>query len=155
MSTLLFPNPTVKAIQFTVNARPEPQGSSKGFVLPGKNGARPRAIITSANPKLKPYRQELTHTAMALLDSLGIQVPFAGKHVPVSVKMDFYLEKPASVAKKRDRLVVKPDLSKLIRSTEDALTGILYADDAQIVAGWFGKHYGTPERVEIMVQLLD
>jgi Holliday junction resolvase RusA-like endonuclease len=28
---------------------------------------------------------------------------------------------------------VKPDLTKLIRSTEDALTGILWVDDAQIV----------------------
>ena len=33
-----------------------------------------------------------------------------------------------------DRVGVKPDLSKLIRSTEDALSGIAYSDDARICA---------------------
>jgi Holliday junction resolvase RusA-like endonuclease len=155
MSTLPFPGKELKRLNFTVFARPEPQGSMKGFVIPGKGGRKPRAILTSDNKKLKPYRQELTNTATQELVDLGIQAPFAGKHVPVRLSCKFYLEKPASVAKKRERLVVKPDLSKLIRSTEDALTGIMYADDAQIVEGEYAKLYSTPERVEIWVQILD
>lgn len=153
MNTLLFPGP--KVVTFTVYAKPQPQGSMKGFVIPGKGGRKPRAILTSDNKNLKPYRQELTNTALEVLSTAGYERPFAGKHVPVRMTMKFYLEKPASVGKKRNRLVVKPDLSKLIRSTEDALTGIMYADDAQIVEGFFCKDYGTPERVEIVVQILD
>ena len=79
----------------------------------------------------------------------------AEKHIPVSIVMDFYLARPVSIPKKRREMVVKPDLSKLIRSTEDAMTGIVYADDAQIVEMTVKKHYGTPERVEILAIVVD
>ena len=46
---------------------------------------------------------------------------------------------------------MRPDLSKLIRATEDALTGIIYADDAQIVDIHAKKEYGLPERVEVTI----
>jgi Holliday junction resolvase RusA-like endonuclease len=140
---------TTNAIQFTVYAKAQPQGSSKAFVVKG------RAIVTSDNKKLKPYRQELTHTAMAMLAERGIEAPFAAKHVPVRLDINFYLERPPSVPKRRSRMVVKPDISKLVRATEDSLTGLLYADDAQIIGGSQFKHYGSPERVEILVQILE
>ena len=127
----------------------------KGFVLPGKMGAKPRAILTSDNKKLKPYRGEVTREAMVALGKAGIAEPFAEKHVPVSIIFDFYLQKPESAPKKRECPSVKPDLSKLIRSTEDAMTGILYADDAQVVSIEARKHYGTPERVEVSVRTID
>jgi len=38
---------------------------------------------------------------------------------------------------------VNPDVTKLIRSTEDALTGILWRDDKQIVHQVGNKKYGT------------
>lgn len=129
-------------------------GSMKGFVLPGKGGAKPRAILTSNNPKMKPYRQELTHSAMAEIRERGMVSPLAGKHVPVELILDFYFAKPESCPKKRTRIVVKPDMDKVIRATADALTGILYADDAQIVELSARKHYGTPERVEISMTVL-
>lgn len=141
-------------ITFVVYAKAEPQGSSRGFLLKGKWGAKDRVIITSANKKLKPYRQELTELAMVTLSNAGIERPLAGKHTPVSMAMDFYFAKPPSVPKKRRGMVVKPDLDKLIRSSSDALTGILYADDAQIVELTARKHYGTPERVEITVSIV-
>jgi Holliday junction resolvase RusA-like endonuclease len=37
--------------------------------------------------------------------------------------------------------MVKPDGSKLLRSTEDALSNLLYEDDARIVMGTFHKRY--------------
>lgn len=141
-------------VKFTVFARPEPQGSTKGFLLRGKFGAKDRVILTSANKKLKPYRQELTNTAMVSLNELGIQRPMADKHVPVSVVFDFYFEKPASIPKKRKHIAVKPDLDKICRSTLDSLTGILYKDDAQVVEISVRKHYGLPERAEIQAEIV-
>lgn len=142
-------------IDFTVYATPTPQGSMKGFVLPGKNGAKARAILTSDNSKLKPYRQEVTRCAMVALRDAGLPEPFAGKHVPVRITMDFYLAKPPSVPKKRTQHVVKPDCSKLVRAGEDALTGVMYTDDAQVVEISARKHYGSPERVIISVNILE
>jgi Holliday junction resolvase RusA-like endonuclease len=126
----------------------------KGFVFHGKAGAKPRAILTSSNSKMKPYRQELTLMAMAAMSKSNIPEPFAGKHVPVAVVMDFYMARPPSIPKKRSHLVVKPDLDKLIRATSDALSGILYADDAQVVDLSVRKHYGSPERVEVSATIL-
>jgi Holliday junction resolvase RusA-like endonuclease len=40
---------------------------------------------------------------------------------------------------------------KLARAVEDALTGVVWRDDAEIVAEGLAKLYGTPERVEISI----
>jgi crossover junction endodeoxyribonuclease RusA len=141
-------------IKFTAYVTPTPQGSMKGFVLPGKWGKKPRAILTSDNKKLKPYRGEVTREAMIALGNAGLEEPFAGKHVPVSLSLEFYLQRPPSIPKKRKCMVVKPDIDKLVRSTTDAMTGILYADDAQVVVLSAGKHYGVPERVEVVATIV-
>jgi crossover junction endodeoxyribonuclease RusA len=80
----------------------------------------------------------------------------AGRHIPVSVAVVFTFVRPASVSQKRTQMVVRPDLDKLIRAVLDALTGVLYEDDSQVVE--FDrprKQYGTRERVEVRVRVLD
>jgi crossover junction endodeoxyribonuclease RusA len=139
----------MRQITFTVYARPEPQGSMRGFNIGG------RVILTSNNKKMKPYRQELTHTAQVELGRLGVTMPVAGKHIPVSLVFDFFLARPPSVPKKRKEIVVKPDIDKLIRASVDALTGILYLDDAQVIEVSARKHYGVPERVNISMTVLE
>ncbi len=49
---------------------------------------------------------------------------------------------------------VKPDGTKLMRSTEDALTGILWADDAQVSAPLPLKVYGTKPGARVIVTSL-
>ena len=142
-------------IAFTVLDKPQPQGSTRGFVIPGKGGAKPRAIVTSDNKKMKPYRQQLSWAALQACEAAGISGLFADKHVPVAVEFLFFFAKPASINKKRTHLVVKPDIDKICRSTIDAMTGIVFADDAQIVQLTASKHYGIPERAEIIVTNLE
>lgn len=145
----------VNKISFTVLGRPQPQGSMKGFVLPGKDGKKPRAILTSDNTKMKPYRQQVGWAALSARAGAGYSGLFAEKQVAVSVEMKFYFEKPKSVSKKRLHMVVKPDADKISRSTIDAMTGILFADDAQIIQLSASKYYGLPERAEITVTNLE
>jgi len=135
--------------EFITYARPEPQGSMRGFV---RNG---RSILTSNNKKMKPYRQEVTNTAQNALLMETAELPLFGKHEPVSIRFKFYFQRPPSIPKKRVELVVKPDIDKIARATCDALTGILYADDAQIVEMTASKHYGTPERVEVSISAVE
>jgi Holliday junction resolvase RusA-like endonuclease len=147
MNTLFETSPAVPelagTVQFTVYGKPVPQGSSRAFFVK-KLG---RAVITSANAKLKPWRQMLSDTAQ----SLG--VPIIPKEIPVAMSLDFYFEKPASAPKKRIYPTVKPDTDKLIRSILDSLTGIVYVDDSQVVRfDHIEKHYGVPERCEISVR---
>ena len=48
-----------------------------------------------------------------------------------------------------------PDHDNLVKQISDALNGVAYADDAQIVQDRFGKRYGHPERTEVKITQLD
>jgi Holliday junction resolvase RusA-like endonuclease len=49
----------------------------------------------------------------------------------------------------------RPDLLKVARATEDALTGIVWADDSVIVAEHLYKRWGEREGVQVVVRTLD
>lgn len=113
------------AITIVVYGNPAPQGS-KRFVGTARNG---RGILVESSAKVKPWRQDVKAAA---LEARNGSLPLDG---PLVARLVFTLPKPKSAPKRRqswpDR---KPDLSKLLRSTEDALTdaGVI-ADDARIV----------------------
>lgn len=128
-------------ITITAFCTPQPQGSSRAFIRGG------RAVITSANKKLKPFRTEVTSCA---LEAMGNQtMPRFAKHEPVKLVITFMFHKPESTPKKRLFPVVKPDLDKLVRATLDSLTGVIFHDDAQVVQVMTEKIYGNVEGVRI------
>lgn len=129
-------------ISIQVYAKPEPQGSARAFIRGG------RAVITSANKKLKPFRSEVTGCA---IEAMGKQVmPRFAKHVPVRLAITFTFLKSDSIPKKRFFPVVKPDLDKILRATLDSLTGVIFHDDAQVVEVTTRKIYGDIEGVRII-----
>lgn len=126
---------------FTVLGHPEPQGSSKAFIPKGWS----RAVITGANSKNKPWRQQVAGCALTEMNG-NPPTPEA-----ISVKIAFYFLRPKSVSKKITHKTTKPDIDKLARSVLDALTGICYVDDSQVVEISVGKYFGIPERAEIQI----
>lgn len=118
-------------IEFIVYGSPAPQGSKK-FVGTTKSG---RGLMVESSKKVKPWRMDVKQAAEKLRDSLLGKTPITPLEGPLAVSMVFTLPKPTSAPKKRrtwpDR---KPDLSKLARSTEDAISDAgLWADDARVV----------------------
>ena len=118
-------------LSFTVYGKPEPQGSARAFVVKG------RAVVTSANPNIKGWRDLIASEARVQMQGLP---PVGG---PVEVRASFYLPRPKSV--KRVRPTVKPDLDKLARGVLDSLTNVVYRDDAQVTNLQVSKHYVTDE----------
>lgn len=120
-------------IRLTVFGMPAPQGSKK-FVGTTKEG---RGILVESSKKVKPWRMDVKAAAEGMMQ---------GKPAidgPITVLMTFTLPKPASAPKTKrtypDRM---PDLSKLVRSTEDALTDAgVWADDARIITLVASKVY--------------
>ena len=56
----------------------------------------------------------------------------------------------------RLRPVTKPDVSNVLKGVEDALKGVWYKDDSQIVEyGVLGKWYDDRPRIEIMMRELE
>jgi Holliday junction resolvase RusA-like endonuclease len=135
-------------LNFTVYGRAQPQGSTRAFIPKGWS----RAIITSDNPRLKSWRQELARAAMAAccdaeMDEFPVTV-----RVPLQVALRFYFSRPKKV--NCQHKTTRPDVDKLMRAALDGMTGIVYHDDSQVSHAMVSKEFGDPQRVEIYVATL-
>jgi Holliday junction resolvase RusA-like endonuclease len=115
------PDPVAPGLAFEVYGIARPKGSTRAFM---PKGAR-FPIITSANTGVKGWEDAIR----ARLQEVAGGVFFDG---PVSVAIVFRLPRPKS--RKRDRYHgTKPDLDKLVRGSLDALKGVIWKDDSQVV----------------------
>jgi Holliday junction resolvase RusA-like endonuclease len=108
-------------ITITVIGMPGPMGS-KRFVGTSKAG---RGILIESSKKVKPWREAVVFAAREN----------GGKLTgPVHLHVTFSCPRPKSAPKSHIYADRKPDLSKLVRSTEDALTDAgVWEDDARVV----------------------
>jgi Holliday junction resolvase RusA-like endonuclease len=111
-------------LSIVVYGDPAPQGSKKFVGMIAGRG-----MLVESSKRVKPWRQDVVAAAREVVAG---QAPLDGALV---VRMVFTLPKPASAPKrKRTWPNKKPDVSKLARSTEDALvTAGAITDDARIV----------------------
>jgi crossover junction endodeoxyribonuclease RusA len=123
------------SIRIVVYGSPAPQGS-KSFKGLAKSG---RAILAESSKKVRPWRQDVKAAAEQVRARLGLAL----LDEPLRVRMTFTLPKPLSAPKRRVTLPSRlPDLSKLVRSTEDAITDAgVWRDDARVVECTASKRY--------------
>lgn len=123
-------------ISFSVRGEPKPKGSMKALM---PRGAR-RPIVTHDNKGTKPWQIEVGWAAA----EHAPRKPWEGA---VRLKLTFFMPRPKSIPKRVVEHTKKPDLDKLARLVGDALKGIVYADDSQVVSiaaykvyavGWTG-----------------
>lgn len=146
MSTLFaMPKSSMTELAFTVVGTPVPQGSMRAFVPKGWT----RPIITAANSKTKPWRQEVAGTADTEIFNSDFK-PLMNCE-PVYVRIEFYFERPKSTKASVVHKITKPDVDKLLRSVLDALTGIVFKDDSQVIECEILKRFGSPARAEIRI----
>lgn len=133
-------------ISFRVYGIPQTKGSTKAFVRPGMRFP----VITNDNEKNKGWAATVSGEAQRHRPASG---PFAG---PVALVLCFKMKKPKGLPKRRKVWATKkPDLDKMVRSCKDALTGVMYLDDAQVVRLASEKEYDDAPGVVIIVQPLD
>lgn len=120
------------SIEFTVYGKPAQMGSKKAFVRGN------RAIITDDNSKQR--KQWANAVATAAAEAMDGRPLMDG---PVSLWVMFYFARPKShYGSGKNAGVLKdsapdchsqsPDLDKLIRCLNDALSGIVFRDDRQV-----------------------
>jgi Holliday junction resolvase RusA-like endonuclease len=135
----------MSTLSFFVHGKPAPGGSKKGFHNP-KTG---RVVIVDDCKRNKPWRESVKWAALEAMKTGGLTRPLSG---PLRVTFRFLVNRPkghfgsgknAAVLKLSAPLfpTTKPDVLKLSRSTEDALTGIAYEDDSQIVTEILHKRF--------------
>ena len=79
--------------------------------------------------------------------------------IPLDMRVFAYLGIPASAPKKKQELMrqnilrptKKPDFDNIGKITADALNGLAYHDDAQVVDSMIRKFYSDNPRVEILI----
>lgn len=122
---------------------------------------RPRATrmgkgIRLYDPKkVAVYKKQLGYLARQAMQERGLD-PFDG---PLEVYMVFYRPVQKSISQKElarrlsgvHRPTVKPDLDNYIKSTSDALNGILWADDNLIISLEAKKYYA--EQPHLIVEI--
>jgi Holliday junction resolvase RusA-like endonuclease len=148
--------PCASAITIIAFGTPGPQGSKsfKGTRATKSGGRAP--ILVESSKKVKPWREAVAEAATEALYRLPpaqrLAFPLAG---PLQAEMVFTLKPPARIPVERyvggvPYPAAYPDTSKLVRSTEDALTGLLWGDDAQVVRYTLVEklYLGTPGALE-------
>jgi len=117
---------------------PGPQGSKRFMGVKGGRG-----VMVESSKKVKPWREDVKAAAEIVR---GLRAPL---DCPLRLHMVFTLPKPSSAPKRRQTWPMRtPDLSKLARSTEDALTAAgVWKDDARVVEyGLLAKRYPNEGR---------
>ena len=115
-----------------------------------------RQVRTFTPPKTCEFENQLKQ--YFLYETKG--VAFA-RGVPIAVNIEFGMRIPESTTKKRKKLMldgeimhtVKPDLDNLIKAVLDALNGLAWYDDAQIVELNVTKTY--VEEPHILINIHD
>lgn len=142
-------------LAFVVLGRPQPAGSKRAFQHPHTR----QIVVTDDAKGSRSWKQEVSSAAMSTTPRVGV---FTG---PVEVELRFVMARPRShmgTGRNAEQVkasapafpIVRPDVDKLSRAVLDALTGVVWNDDAQVVDKWVRKVYGFPERCEVRVRPL-
>lgn len=136
-----------RCFDFFVPGLPAPGGSKRGFRV-----GNHISIVEAGGQKTKNWRAVVALAASATRAKLGGGL----LEGPVQATVMFYMPRPkghfgsGTNSGKLKALaprfpISKPDTTKLWRSTEDACTGILWKDDAQVVDQHVRKVYAFNE----------
>lgn len=126
---------TTWALDIFVPGKPAPKGSTKAFVR-GK-----RAIVTADNgPDQREWSSYVRDAAVQhWTGPSNPEIAFPPATGPVRVHVDFVMPRRVSAPKRSTPAHVrKPDGDKLTRCVWDALTHVVWVDDAQVVE-WSGS----------------
>jgi len=142
----------VNAISFVVYGSAVPAGSKTvGF---GKGGQH--FVRDSSGKRGREWRRNVAQVAGEAMDGHKLL------EGPLVLTLHFYAPRPRSHFGAKGlkpsapvRPTARPDTTKLTRGVEDALKGIVFRDDAQVVDQHAHKHYGEPARCEVVVERLE
>lgn len=142
----------MKTIEFEVYGTPKPAGSKRGFPVRRKGGGIGVAIVDSSGTAGREWRALVQDRARAAMGSAPVLLG------PLRLSVTFRLCRPKGHHRARPDAAgapqvkptaprfpaTKPDATKLLRAVEDALTGIVWGDDAQVVVQHVYKQFAAP-----------
>jgi Holliday junction resolvase RusA-like endonuclease len=140
------------ALVITIRGKAEAAGSKRGFVRGG------RVQIVDANPNAKSWKAQVRDTAAEALARAGRMPLIPG---PLFLDVVEYRVRPqghytttgnlSAEGRRKPFPTSAPDRGKTLRALEDALSGVLYFDDSQVVDGRVAKRWGSAAQTVVIV----
>lgn len=145
-------------VSFAVLGSPAPKGSSRAFFNRKTQRAQLAPSGSAVNErKLKSWSAAVRDAALWVIG--GGAAIAAPRFVmqPLQVQLTFYMQRPSAhwgsgknagevKASAPSWPMTKPDFDKLTRTTLDAMTGLVYDDDARIAQSVIVKAWASPGR---------
>jgi Holliday junction resolvase RusA-like endonuclease len=139
-------------LSFFVEGIAKPAGSKRGFAIKKGGAFTGRVAIVDDNKNSRDWKHDVKRAALDAMSAPGGDGELGLWKGPLRLTLYFHFPRPKAHyrtgkhahelrAGAPDRPTVKPDVTKLIRGVEDALTGIVWHDDAQIVIQLASKSY--------------
>lgn len=130
-------------LAFTVYGVAQPKGNMSAYTPRGMKFP----IVTDSNKSVKSWSQLVAHAASSAISAL----PASARSVndgPVRLTVAFFLPRPSKFKRGAPAAcITRPDWDKLARAIGDALEGVAYLDDKQIVEALIGKFYANVDDV--------
>lgn len=146
---------TAQPIIFFVPGVAKPAGSKTAFGLKSGGHYTGRFVVTDACKGSKPWKKVVSAEAMNHKPAMPLDCPLSARFsfIISRPKCHYRTGKNAHILKDDAPLhpTSKPDVLKLTRAVEDALTKIIYVDDSQIVTEHISKRYGSAPGVNIEI----
>jgi Holliday junction resolvase RusA-like endonuclease len=137
-------------IEFSVFGQPQTAGSKKGFYQPKLK----RVIITDDNTKSRSWKEQVASAAHQAYDGPLLREALSMILVFHRVRPKGHFKASGTLNKtgwESNGPATRPDLLKLARAVEDALKGVIYMDDAQIITERLYKRWGEPARIDVLI----
>jgi Holliday junction resolvase RusA-like endonuclease len=121
-----------------------------------------RARYAKRGNFVQTYTPDKTRNYESLIKEAAIEAMGSSEPLETPVNLYLYIRAPIpkSLPKKRieaclnglEKPIKKPDASNVLKSVEDAMNGVVYKDDSQIVNIHVSKVYSTVPGVDICVK---
>lgn len=135
-------------VSFTVYGLAQPAGSKRAGM--SKHG---KMFVRDDAKRSRPWKTQVSQAAGEAMNGTGLL------DGPLELSVIFTVPRPKGHYGARglrpsapEYPAVRPDVTKLLRAVEDACTGIVWRDDAQIVAQHAYKVYGEPASASVEVK---
>lgn len=135
-------------IDFTAPVTPIAKGRGRASLR--RKGSKVVVRVTTPQKTRAAENILAAHARLALRDVAHL-LPLAGA---LDVEFYFAMPLPKRGRKDGDACTKKPDLDNLVKLAADALNGIVWVDDSQIVKLTAAKWYGAEPSTRVVVRVL-